>query len=354
VGKRNFTPRKAFTLVELLISMSVLTVVMLLLLSITDSTQRIWKQTAQRIDAFRSARTAFESMTRRISQATLNTYWDYDSTTAPTRYVRRSELRFISGNIPQVATALSPIPNPSHSVFFQAPLGLVSDITDYGGMENLLNTFGYYIAVTSDAATRPPFLATPAHTRFRLMELSEPSEALTLYTYSNGNPGYKTTEWFATPLTSSSNSHIIADNVIALVLLPKLSPADETAITHSAATGTYLALYYNYDSSPLTWPPASTQLSANQLPPLVQVTMVAIDESSASRLETISNGNAATMVSKLGLGGLFQTAGNLTDNTQAGYAQDLKTLTDTLQSLHLNYRIFSSEISIRGAKWSSK
>ena len=83
----------AFTLVELLISMSVLTVIMLLMVSIAGSTQRIWKQTSTRIDAFRATRTGFESMTRRISQATLNTYWDYNSTTAPTRYVRRSELR---------------------------------------------------------------------------------------------------------------------------------------------------------------------------------------------------------------------------------------------------------------------
>ena len=53
--------------------MAVLSLVMLVLLSITGTTQSIWKQTSQRIDSFQVARSGFESMTRRLSQATLNT-----------------------------------------------------------------------------------------------------------------------------------------------------------------------------------------------------------------------------------------------------------------------------------------
>jgi len=338
--------RNAFSLVEILVSMSVLVLILFVLLSIINSTQRIWKQTSTLIDAFRAARVGFESMTRRISQATLNTYWDYDSATAPKLYVRRSELRFISGNLPDVATALASS-CPTHAIFFQAPLGFVSDTATYGGMENLLNTFGYYIAVTSDSTTRPPFLTIPAHTRFRLMQLSEPSENLTLYAYTSGSAGYKGTQWFSTLLSSGSYSHIVADNVVALVFLPKKSAQEDPG-------GTSLAPAYSYTTAPSVWPPAATPQtpSENQLPPLVQVTMVVLDESSAARLETISGGDAATMVTKLYPQTLFQSAGSLTDSTQAGYAQDLKTLTNTLQSLRLNYRVFSSEVSIRGAKWS--
>ena len=347
--------RSGFSLVELLVSMAVLSLIMLVLLSITGTTQRIWKQTAQRIDSFRAARTGFESITRHLSQATLNTYWDYDDANAPTRYVRRSELRFLSGTIPDVAAALNGGVSPTHAVFFQSPLGFVADTKDYTGMENLLNTFGYYVKVSSDKydandphGTKPQFLAIPDHTRFRLVQFSEPSENLALYSFTNGAPGYKQTDWFKTPLAVFSNSHVIADNVIALVFLPKLSAQED-------ATGTSLAPGYTYNTAPNAWPPAIPQPTPeNQLPPLIQVTMVAIDEISAARLDSLCNNDPAAMVNKLGLGSLFQTAGSLSDATQAGYAKDLKTLTDTLQSLHLNYRVFSSEVSIRGAKWSKR
>ena len=338
-----FENRCGFTLLELLVSISVLMIVLLVLMGIVNSTQKIWKQTAQRIDAFRAARTGFESMTRRLSQATLNTYWDYNSTNAPTRYIRSSELRFLSGTPATGGTT------PTHSVFFQAPLGYTSNSTRYFGLDNLINTLGYYITVSSDKAFRPTFLSIPEHTRFRLMQLLEPSENLTIYSQTSGGKAnqYQGNEWFTTPLATPGYSHVIADNVIALVLLPKIS-------TQQDPTGGKLTSNYTFSSAPTGYPYLSANQTSNenQLPPLVQVTMVTIDEASAARLEQISNGDPATMVSKLGLGTLFQQVGSLTDNSQPGYAQDLKTLTDKLQSLHLNYRVFNTDVSIRGAKWS--
>jgi len=329
----------AFTLVELLVSMSVLVMILFVLLSITNSTQRIWKQTSTRIDSFRAARIGFESVSRRLSQATLNTYWDYNNPTSPTSYVRCSELRFISGgsNLSGTVAGGTPV---THSIFFQAPLGYVSDST-YNRMENLLNTCGYYVVLASDTTTRPSFLTLPAHTRFRLMELSEPAESLSIYTYTSGSAGYTGNAWFSTPLGVSGNSHVIADNVIALVLLPKLSGNSGASLTSN----------YTYSSAPVNYPYVTGTQTANenQLPPLVQVTMVAIDEVSAARLETISNGD---QIAELGLASLFQTVGSLTDPTVVpGYANDLQTLTNKLQSLHLNYRVFNTEVSIRGAKW---
>jgi uncharacterized protein (TIGR02599 family) len=173
--------------------------------------------------------------------------------------------------------------------------------------------------------------------------MCEPSEALTMYTMSNGNPGYNGTQWFTTPLGIASDIHVVADNVIALVFLPQLPAKADT-------TGTSLAPNYSYTTAPPAWPPPSPQpIAENQLPPLVQVTMVAIDETSAQRLNTISGGNP---IAKLGLPNLFQTAGDLVNAGNPGYAQDLVSLSGTLQALHLSYRVFTSEVSIRGAKWS--
>lgn len=344
MSKSSHASEPAFTILELLVSMAVLSMLMLVLVSLTEQTRKTWKQTSQRIDAFGGARVAFESMTRNLSQATLNTYWDYDSATAPQRYVRRSELRFISGNIPDVATALNPSACPTHAVFFQAPLGYVADGT-YHGMENLLNTCGYYLQLADDSKTRPAFLTSPSRERLRLMQLLEPSESLTLYTGSSGKPAYNATDWFTTPLGATSYSHVLAENVIALVIIPEEIVPDP--VDSSKTVKQVIGSSYSYSTAPAVPLVSPQPKTENQLPPLLQVTMVAIDEASAQRLQSMGD-----PVATLGLGSLFSFPGDLSNPSQPGYAQDLKTLESKLQSLKLTYRIFTSVVSIRGAKWS--
>ena len=117
----------AFTLVEMLVSMAILSLIVLVLISITSQTAKTWRYTSGKVEEFREARTAFETVTSRLRQATLNTYWDYDNATTPTRYERRSELRFISGPVER-DLSIGTGPNGSaitHAVFFHAPLGMV-------------------------------------------------------------------------------------------------------------------------------------------------------------------------------------------------------------------------------------
>jgi uncharacterized protein (TIGR02599 family) len=54
----------------------------------------------------------------------------------------------------------------------------------------------------------------------------------------------------------------------------------------------------------------------------------------------------------LGLTSLFKTAGDTSDKTKQGYAQDLQTLQDNLLSKRLNYRVFTTNVSLKAAKWS--
>ncbi|MDD5349654.1 MAG: Verru_Chthon cassette protein C [Chthoniobacteraceae bacterium] len=340
----------AFTLVELLVSVGILSLLLLMLASITDATRRTWTYTTGKVEEFRDAREAFESITRKLSQATLNTYWDYeypsasggapDTTQPPKRYVRQSELRFISGS---AATLTGSSSASTHAVFFQAPLGYVNDTAHFADLNNLLNTWGYFIEFASDKGSRPPFLDTlspapPERWRFRLMELMEPSESLTLYDEETavGNANYNKTTWFTKPLAASPRPvRVLAENIVALVILPRL-PQGEKDASNNPYNAWDLAQDYSYDST-LTKADAALN-PKNQLPPVVQVTLVAVDEASYGRLQSHSSGAG------LDFSDLFSDASQ--------YETDVQKLRDRLRDAKLNYCVFTTNVSLKAAKWS--
>ena len=76
----NLRPRRAgspgFTLTEILVATAILAIIIGILFSMTQQTGKVWKNTTGKVEVFRTARNAFEAMTRTLSQATLNTYYD--------------------------------------------------------------------------------------------------------------------------------------------------------------------------------------------------------------------------------------------------------------------------------------
>src|SRR6478735_2184091 len=66
---------RAFTLVELLLSMTILSVLMVVVVNVIGIVQQQWTRANSKVTAFREARMAFDVITRNLSQATLNTYW---------------------------------------------------------------------------------------------------------------------------------------------------------------------------------------------------------------------------------------------------------------------------------------
>lgn len=114
---------------------AILSILVLILTSLVAQVSKTWTSTLARVEQFREARSGFEVMTRRLSQATLNTYDDYVdasgnvrtpsnmSTFIPSSYARQSELRFLSGPASLVLanTALSPTFMVTHGVFFKRP-----------------------------------------------------------------------------------------------------------------------------------------------------------------------------------------------------------------------------------------
>lgn len=344
-----------------MVATAILCIILLLVFSITQQTGDAWKNSAAKIESFQGARAAFESMTRLISQATLNTCYDYfdidgvrrtsanSATFTPAKYGRHSDLHFITGK------AIAP-DQITHSIFFQAPSGY-SDDNDLKGLDHTLNGCGFFVQYNNDSS-RPAFFETltpapPGRYRFRLMQFLQPTEKLTVYDYVPFAPNSNPLDWITLPLASGSPPvRQLAENTVALIVLPKRSMKDAARIPDAA--GRQLAPEFEYNSrsmppakgAPGPLPPAWQPPTENQLPSLVELVMVAVDEPSF-----VQFGNSRTAPRLTD--GLFATADNLD--------LDLQKLEEVLvaapnnsagNNIKLRYQIFRTEVPIRGAKWS--
>ena len=323
---------RGFTLIEMMVSMAVLVLILGVVFSLIDQTSKVVKNTSGKIETFQAARSAFETMTRNISLATLNSYYDYvytgtrgTSSWQPTgAYQLTSGLHFISGD--GATTGLGNGTSPqqianTHAIFFQAPLGY-SQNTSYQTLDNLLNACGYFIEYGPDT---PPgtnlFSASSTRYRYQLMEFFQPSEYLSVYSTPSGNAWFNGSANF-----TSANIHSIADNIIALVILPMNSSDNSTVLTTN----------YDYNSR-------TAGATLNVLPPLVQIIVVAIDEASALKMGN-TQAEPAVISNALHGGNLF--------TQQANLQQDLQSLENNLNANHINYRVFQTEVALKSAKFS--
>lgn len=336
---------RAFTLVEVLVGCTVLIMLLGMLVTMTNHTTAIVRTASSRVDAFQSGRMAFDAITQRLSQATMNTYWDYynasnqrpdPSTTTgptspanfiPTNYGRASDLQFLiqsNGSYGQ-------------SVFFAAPEAFSADPTK-DQTQGLLNGIGYFVQYGSDQNYRPSVVGKSRY-RYRLMQTVQPAENFLVY--ASGT----TSNWVGTGTSGVIGSAWpIADNVIALIVWPRLSVIEDPV-------GNVISQNYLYNSRVALPASGTFPIQYAQMPPSVQVTMVVIDDPSASRLDTGSTTEPVVINSALTR---QNSAGEnlFTDVTQ--YDGDLKILTDALSAAHVNYEVFSSMVSLRESKWSSQ
>ena len=323
------SPSAAFSLIELLISLAVLSVLVVLAASLIGAIQDVWKRSSARTEQFRSARQALETISSRLSQATLNPYWvvQTNANGVPVRYERQSDLRFLAGQAPTL-TALA---QPGGALFFQAPTGYSANGTSR--LDAALNTWGYFVEYGPDSS-RPPFISTsiiPTKNRFRLVEFIDPSDGLTVFSKTSGNSAYNGKDWFTAPLATAGNRRVLADNIVAFVALPRLSTSEDS-------TGTVLSPTYIYDT---TTSSAIPKLNPkNQLPPIVDIAVVAISETTANR---ITWGNSPP---NFGTSDLFKEATKMD--------ADLETLRTNIEKMNLSARVFRTSIPISAARWSTE
>jgi uncharacterized protein (TIGR02599 family) len=334
----------AFTLIELLTATAILILLLAVVFLTISETGKIWRQSSDKIGAFEEARSAFETMTRTLSQATLNAYYEYFDSAGipasnpafngtPARYGRQSDLHFLIGKsqAPLVAGQVT------HAVFFQAPLGDCGKT--YDALGSLLNACGYFVRFGDDDSAsslsgRPTFLDTvvPPRWRYRLHMLSQPAEDLSIFS-TTGN------QWFTDPLAQSPpQARVLAENVIALVVMPKETDSVEASIPPDQRIGAE----YAYDSR-AAWSGTSQPAMMNQLCPVIRLAMVVIDETSARRLQ-----GASSAEPDLGFdhAGLFSEAAKWND--------DLQAVANGLAAKRIGYRIFQTEIPLRSARWTAR
>ena len=322
-------------MIELLVSMAVLSVLVVLAASLIGAIQNVWKLSSARTEQFRSSRQALETVTARLSQGTLNPYWSLDSTTNPTRYERQSELRFFAG--PAISTIGSTLGTgtiaPGSAIFFQAPTGYFSSNSTDSNLNASLNTWGYFVEYGPDSY-RPPFISSsiiPTRNRFRLMEFIEPSDNLSVFSKTSGNSTYAGKDWFTSPLGTAGNRRVLAENIVAFVALPRLSSTED-------ATGTALSSNYTYDSTASNSTPKLNP--KHQLPPIVDIAVVAISETTANRITWGST------PPDFGTSTLFQNAANMD--------ADLETLRSNIEKKNLSARVFRTSVPISAARWSTE
>lgn len=319
---------RGFTVVELLVACVILGLILVIMSAMVTQASGIWRSTNSRIEAFQGARRAFDMLTSLLSQATLNTYWGYDDANNPSRYIRKSELHFVVS--PAGGDGLPGTPGCGQAVFFQAPADKAKTAA-YEKLTGLLNLCGFYVEYGSDAAWLPGTpISTPARERSRLMlwlantDVSDTGASKPRIYRPEGDTT-DTTAWIA---PTSSNAFALADNIIALLIWPREETGPDKLNSYSYNSRSGLA----QNPQPVT---------ANQLPPVMEVALVAIDEASAARL-----GERLPSTISACLNGLFA------DNPAANFAKDLKTLEGNLARERITFRVFSSAVPLREAKWS--
>jgi len=342
---------RGFTLLELLVSIAVLALIMAIVLQALSQAQSTWRTASTRVSQFRDARLAFELITRNVSQATLNSNWDYvyersgtnvpDPVTGrelpdkPIAYQRYSDLQFFTG---QSVDIFKDEAHPTHALFFQGLLGYSRD-PKFVDLGNLLNGRGYYLEYGDDSSFRPAFLASasspiPLRNRMRLMEFIPPAEENRIYDSAATSPN----SWFAEGdgALIARHSRPIAENIIALVISPQI-PKSTDLITKIETT-------YQYNSAePLQ------NHQPHLLPPEVSITMVAIDNASAVRLELSQANQSGPRPAQLSTVSLMLDPQWFTDAQL--FESDMAALEERLRAANVDYRVFTTTVSIRSSKW---
>ncbi len=293
-------PLRGFSIVELLVAMAILMLLMALLTGMIAQIGKISTRTREDLVGFQSVRLGMEAISRRLSQAVLNPYWDYYDesgkrisdykTQEPFTYGRYAELHFVIASLEKLGIQEK---LPSQGVFFQAPLGFTQD-SNLSRVKGLLNVVGFFCG---SYEVQAPLSFFSSEKRLGLLELVVPAERTNMYAsvYQTENGQAPNYGWLLPWVNDRGNhSYIspIGENILSVFFIPHYPIGeDQSALSKES----YLAPQMFYDSRQ-TGPggkPATLKRKngkswsaswLHQLPPIIDVYTVGLDDASGRRV----------------------------------------------------------------------
>jgi uncharacterized protein (TIGR02599 family) len=261
----------------------------------------------------------------------------------------------------------------THAIFFQAPFGFCIDENkndkgrlQYEKLNATMNAWGYFIEFNTDELDRPQFLnqldnSPKPRPRYRLMEFRQPTEYFQVYKLhlrelDKSGSKEKVYQWFTegnysvnsdwnTSLTDRDTdgffrtTRVVAENIVAMILHPR--EADEKNNTGREE----LAPDYLFDSRRFQWEGSGSLATRtrHQMPPVIDITFVDIDESSFNTFVVREGIKSADDDPKLVEKDLFKKVKE--------FRKDLDAVEANLKAKRLEYRVFNTSMRIRESKW---
>jgi uncharacterized protein (TIGR02599 family) len=238
------------SLMELMLAMAIFSVVMLTIMSAVTMLQGTWTRLRGTADTYRGARLALDAVARKVSQCMIQPRYEAPLETEAVRdstlpFVRRSDLHFVCGP----ATNVAPLNGTcGHAIFFVGPYGEPAQAVtrsapraiEHESLHELMSGWGYFVQLRDATQSPPDFLGKDAATqkgsiltgvpqRFRLMEMRQPADELSIFKPANdstqGAPDATVPHaWFRDPLLNGTPNlprlRVVADNILALIVIP--------------------------------------------------------------------------------------------------------------------------------------
>ena len=330
----------AFSLVEVLVSMVILSMILLVITSVIGQTQRTWKTATATLSQFREARVAFETVAREMRQATMKTYFDYTGFGAfvgapPTDITKEAEGGMVVDQANVIVSGGSAAELPGSAVIFQVPAGAASAQDEtWMPLQFALCKRAYFVRFSDDAGYLPSGLVSrlPLRHRYRLVEYSPPTDFNDIYATGAGATGPPWTRVLRSTAENDGHLRIVADNIVAMIVAvsPRQGAMGGERTNLAQARNPFLV----YKFSTFIDNVVSGRQIGQSMPAMARLIMVAVDEESAVRM-SLNGGTAPPDI--LGRSGAtFQ-------NAQA-VQSDIETLRSYMLQQRYNFRIFSSNV----------
>lgn len=372
----------AFTLLEMLLAMTVVVLALMVVVQAMARVQDTWKMTHSKVRQAQDARAGMETMSRTIVSATLNGRWEIADADDPKYLRRQSDLHFVCG--PASVLLKKSNAMTGHGIFFQAPYGYsgptdresstttTAEKVEYEMLPDVLNAWGYFVEFGPDPVKLPAFITgdrraaglAPKRYRFRLMEFRQPAHELSLFQMDTSDPPKSRLsqinvqtelyEWFNTPLAETNESGkrrtaVIAENVLGFIIQPL---ENYEAVDSSSGSSSNLPtvqdspIDFVHDTRRYQWEPASTRASTtrHQLPASLKITMIVLDEKDWDKLTDEQAQQTGTEVRGLIVSKFSKPS---------SFTADLGAVTGELNRRRMKHREITTVLRLPGSRWTT-